>query len=87
MAKQLLPNGSVVTLKGATKKLMTIGIEVEMEGDEKTYDYIAIPYPEGYIDSETMFLFMQEDIENVSFVDAQLQVFRTALEETDENDE
>ena len=40
MAKQLLPNGSVVTLKGATKKLMTIGIEVEMEGDEKTYDLI-----------------------------------------------
>ena len=38
MAKQLLPNGSVVTLKGATKKLMTIGIEVEMEGDEKTYE-------------------------------------------------
>ena len=78
-----------VTLKGATKKLMTIGIEVEMEGDEKTYDYIAIPYPEGYIDSETMFLFMQEDIENVSFVgfvDAEMQVFRTALEETDEND-
>lgn len=70
--------------------IMTIGIEVEMEGDEKTYDYIAIPYPEGYIDSETMFLFMQEDIENVSFVgfvDAELQVFRTALEETDENDE
>ena len=89
MAKQLLPNGSVVTLKGATKKLMTIGIEVEMEGDEKTYDYIAVPYPEGYIDQETMFLFMQEDIENVSFVgfvDAEMQVFRTALEETDEND-
>ena len=66
MAKQLLPNGSVVTLKGATKKLMTIGV-----------------------DSETMFLFMQEDIENVSFVgfvDAEMQVFRTALEETDEND-
>ena len=83
MAKQLLPNGSVVTLKGATKKLMTIGIEVEMEGDEKTYDYTAVP------DSETMFLFMQEDIENVSFVgfvDAEMQVFRTALEETDEND-
>lgn len=43
----------------------------------------------GYIDSETMFLFMQEDIENVSFVgfvDAEMQVFRTALEETDEND-
>ena len=52
-------------------------------------NYIAIPYPEGYIDSETMFLFMQEDIENVSFVgfvDAEMQVFRTALEETDEND-
>ena len=42
MAKQLLPNGKCRNFKGATK-LMTIGIEVEMEGDEKTYDYIAIP--------------------------------------------
>ena len=78
MAKQLLPNGSVVTLKGATKKLMTIGIEVEMEGDEKTYDYIAIPYPEGYIDSETMFLFMQEDIETAAtliFVDTHIELY------------
>ena len=35
-----------------------------------------------------LFLLMQfENVSFVGFVDAQLQVFRTALEETDENDE
>lgn len=47
MAKQLLPNGSVVTLKGATKKLMTIGIEVEMEGDEKPTIISQFPIRRG----------------------------------------
>ena len=89
MAKQLLPNGSVVTLKGATKKLMTIGIEVEMEGMKNLRLYRDSLSGRLYRFRNHV-PFMQEDIENVSFVgfvDAQLQVFRTALEETDENDE
>lgn len=88
MAKQLLPNGSVVTLKGATKKLMTIGIEVEMEEMKKPTIISQFPIG-GLYRFGNHVSFMQEDIENVSFVgfvDAEMQVFRTALEETDEND-
>lgn len=79
MINQLLPIGSVVTLEGATKKLMVIGITIENEDDGKTYDYIGIPYPEGYIDSDTMFLFFHKDIDTVNYigyVDAESQTFR-----------
>lgn len=79
MINQLLPIGSVITLKGATKKLLIIGITIERQEDSKIYDYIAVPYPEGYIDSETMFLFFHKDIERVNyigFVDAESQSFR-----------
>ena len=79
MINQLLPVGSVITLKGATKKLLIVGITVEREEDSKIYDYIAVPYPEGYIDGDTMFLFFHKDIETVNyigFVDAESQTFR-----------
>ena len=79
MINQLLPVGSVITLKGATKKLLIIGITVERQEDNRVYDYIAVPYPEGYIDGETMFLFFHKDIEEVNyigFVDAESQTFR-----------
>lgn len=79
MNNQLLPIGSVVALEGAEKKLMIIGESVRRENDNKTYDFIGIPFPEGYIDSETMFLFMAKDIEQVHFVgyvNAESQAFR-----------
>lgn len=79
MNNQLLPVGSVITLKGATKKLLIVGITMQREDDDKIYDYIGVPYPEGYIDSETMFLFYHKDIELVNFigyVDAESQMFR-----------
>lgn len=81
MINQLLPIGSVITLNGATKKLMIVGITVEREENQKIYDYIGVPYPEGYIDSETMFLFFHKDIENVDYigyVNAEAQTFRIA---------
>lgn len=80
MNNQLLPIGSVVTINGAEKKLMVIGITVENAEDGKTYDYIGVPFPEGYINSEFMFLFLHKDIETVNyigFVNAESQVFRT----------
>ena len=50
------------------EKLMVIGTEVEREDDENIYDYVGVPFPEGYIDSEIMFLFMHDDIESIDFV-------------------
>lgn len=79
MVNQLLPVGSVITLKGASKKLLIVGITVERAEDRKVYDYIAVPFPEGYIDSETMFLFFHKDIEHVDYigyVNAEAQTFR-----------
>lgn len=65
--KELLPIGSVVLVKEATKSLMIIGImQMDDEGDE--HDYIACLFPEGYINADTFFLFNHEDIAEVRFV-------------------
>jgi hypothetical protein len=82
MNTQLYPIGTVVTLKEATKKLMIIGVLTADTSESKIYDYMGIPYPEGYLDAETMFLFMQDDISDVHFlgyINAEHQAFRAAL--------
>ena len=78
--KNLLPLGSVITLEEATKDIMIIGTQVKVEDDDKVYDYLGVPYPEGFIDSEMLLMFMHEDIEKVSFigyVDAKYQIYHT----------
>jgi len=65
--KELLPIGSVVLLEGATKSLLIVGT-TQMDEEKNEYDYIACLYPEGYINSETFFLFNHEDIEEVKFI-------------------
>lgn len=68
MIKDLLPIGSVVLLKGGTKKLMIIGIKPIKETEPNTiYDYIGVLYPEGFISNEYTFLFNHEDINDVVF--------------------
>lgn len=82
MEMQLLPIGSVITLNEAKKKLMVIGILVTEEESGKIYDYLGIPYPEGFIDNETMFLFMHRDIMSIDFlgfINAEYQGFRAKL--------
>lgn len=88
MSKRLLPIGSVISLNGAKKKLMIIGASVKVEDTYTTYDYIALPFPEGYLDNEKMFLFYAKDIEEVHFlgyVNAETQLhlrnYATHLEE------
>ncbi|MCD8133099.1 MAG: DUF4176 domain-containing protein [Clostridiales bacterium] len=65
--KELLPVGSVVLLKDATKKLMIIGILQVKPDENKIYDYLAVPYPEGYVGTEDNFLFAHEDINDIIF--------------------
>lgn len=48
--KDLLPVGSIVLLKGGVKKTVIIGVlQVSEENPEEMYDYIGVPYPEGYL--------------------------------------
>lgn len=91
--KELLPIGSVVKLKEATKSLMIIGT-TQRDNEGTKYDYISCIFPEGYIDENTFFLFNHEDIETVNFIgyinaesQAYIQMLRNAeiLEESNEN--
>lgn len=78
--KKLLPIGSVVKLKDAGKHVMISGILMENGGVK--FDYICVPYPEGYIDQNRMFLFNHEDIDQVLFlgyINAEYQIFRGTL--------
>lgn len=71
--KQYLPLGSVVTLKEGEKKLMICGrIQREILSRE-IYDYCACLYPEGMIDSKSVYLFDQEDIGHVYHIGLQDQ--------------
>ena len=69
--KELLPIGSVVMLKGGTKRVMICGrIQMQVDSDA-IYDYSSCYFPEGIIDPKEMFLFNNEDIDMVYFVGLQ----------------
>lgn len=81
--KNLLPIGTVVTLKEGVKSLMIIGI-MQTDENEKVYDYIAVLYPEGFLNAETFFLFNNEDIVEVKFngyIDAEYKEHMKLLDE------
>lgn len=66
MFRELLPIGSVVLLKGGTRKLAIIGVKpVRPEEPEKIYDYLGVLYPEGYLGGKSCFLFNHEDINDI----------------------
>jgi hypothetical protein len=75
--KNLLPNGSVVLLNSAEKRLMICGWLPESE-DSQSFDYMGCFYPEGFVDVEHIFLFNHDDIKKVDFIgfaDAEFQMF------------
>ena len=88
MIDNLLPVGSVITLTEATKKIMIIGTGVKREEDDTLYDYVGVPFPEGYIDSEILLLFMHDDIERVDFlgyINSEVQFYRNQLKKFEKN--
>ncbi len=83
--KKYLPIGSVVTLKGQTKKVMIIGRSQMCEG--VLYNYSACPFPEGYLGSDKLYVFNQDDIETAYYIGMQNEeefIFRKALIEAEE---
>lgn len=63
--KDLLPIGSVVTLKEGTKRLMIIGRLQQNVRTKKVYDYAGCLWPEGYIDC--LYYIGLQDIEEFNF--------------------
>lgn len=65
--KELLPIGTVVSLKNGTKRLMIYGIIQTLGDEKKEYDYIGVPYPEGNMGQEYQYLFYHNDVEQIYF--------------------
>ena len=63
MKNELLPIGTVCTLKGGEKKLMITAFLVSHENEE--FDYCGCLYPEGMIDSSEHYLFNKGDIQEI----------------------
>ena len=82
--KELLPLGSVITLKEGSKRLMITGRVQNQIGSKDVYDYAAVLWPEGVIDSKHFYLFNQEDIDQLFYIglqDVEEFRYRYVLEE------
>lgn len=65
MKDKFLPIGSVVTLKGATKRIMIVGY-CPINDEKVMYDYSACPFPEGVSTPDNLFAFNHDQIEVIN---------------------
>lgn len=83
--EKFLPIGSVVLLKGGTKKAMITGFcSVAEEDKTKMYDYTGCVYPEGYLDFNQICLFDHNQIEKIfhyGYEDDEEKEFKQQLNE------
>ena len=62
----LLPIGSVVLTKDTKKKVVIVGYAANGK-KEKIYDYIAFPYPEGFIKPDLILGFNHSNITSIIY--------------------
>ncbi len=81
--EKYLPIGTVVMLKGASKRVMITGFcNIDESNKDKVYDYSGCVYPEGVISSKQTLLFDHSQIDKVYFVgydDDENKQFQTKL--------
>jgi len=91
MNEKFLPVGTVVLLKGGTKKLMITGFcMMDKNNQTKMFDYSGCLYPEGMVSSEQTALFDHSQIEKIFFVgysDVEDKDFKAKLAEVLKNQE
>ena len=81
--KEYLPLGSVITLKNGSKRLMIVGRLQNQIGSNDIYDYAAVLWPEGLVDSKHFYLFNHEDLDKLYYIglqDMEEFQFRSVLE-------
>lgn len=84
IGEKFLPLGTVVMLKGATKRLMITGFCSMAANEENAvmYDYAGCMYPEGFVSSDQTALFNHDQIEKVyhlGLVDQEEKDFKIKL--------
>lgn len=60
--EKLLPIGSVVKLNRSDQKLMVCGRYQMLVNGDRMYDYSGCLWPQGVLNSDTFYLFDQQDI-------------------------
>ncbi len=85
--EKYLPIGTVVMLKGGTKRVMISGfcaIEEQNNEKNKMWDYSGCLYPEGFLSSNQTCLFDHDQIEKVyhyGLIDEEEEKFKAQLKE------
>lgn len=68
MEEKYLPLGTIVLLKGATKRLMVTGFaSTSKETGDTVFDYSGCLYPEGFFDYNQVCVFNHDQIDKVYF--------------------
>ena len=87
--EKYLPIGSVVILKGATKRLMISGFcALDNSNKDKIWDYSGCMYPEGFINTNQICLFDHDQIEKIffqGFINEEQEVFMNKVNELTSN--
>lgn len=69
MKEKYLPIGTVVLLKGGSKKVMITGFcSVADNNKNKTYDYRGCPFPEGVLETNGVALFDHSQIKEICHI-------------------
>ena len=79
----LLPIGSVVLVGNSKKKVMIVGLCQKGGAAGKLWDYAGVVFPEGYIDSNKMFLFNNDQITQIfalGYQDAEQMAFKKKVD-------
>ena len=78
IGEKFLPAGTVVMLKGGTKRVMIMGFCPIETNKKEMYDYSGCLYPEGLLSSDQICLFNHDQIE---------KIYHLGLEEDEEEKE
>ncbi len=85
MLNGLLPIGSVVLLHESKKKVMIVGVCQKGGSEpERIWDYAGVLFPEGFLAPDKMFLFNNEQIEQVfaiGYQDGEQLAFKSKADE------
>ena len=85
--EKYIPIGSVVMLKGGSKRAMVIGFCC-LDDKKKMYDYAGCLYPEGVLSSDKTLLFDHNQIERIyclGYSDVEEKEFKSKLNEMMKN--
>ncbi len=77
MNNSFMPLGTICSVSGNNKKVMIIGyLYNDFKNGLKTYDYLGIPFPEGFMLPNRLITFNKSDISNIEFMGYQDEEYK-----------